>query len=963
MSPDKAAGFADRNVSGEGYDWTDKQNICPSSAPPWGIDTACPSFDWHGTKDSWGTATTRSIWQDRLKPSMCSPQQRLELFLDNNVDSAVTAMQTLVRVLGVSCIAANQHLGIRLGNPPPPIQTVEDVNVLESWLNLFGYDVNQIGNVVYLVDVPTDVVHIAELGQSDVGAVTSGDRGKLLLDLETKLNLLEQGFSNLGSTLQNIASAIDKAKQGLISAQLATQGKQLTVSAAKIDNDRQKQISTLNHVAAIAKAAVAAATGPSLSSAISNGRDSANEVIDAALQLGTSIVDDSALKRQGDILDNQAKNVAAQGASTEAEVVLALSQETQGLYQGVNDTITGLKNNNNAALQDIDDIKQLASKANIALAKASGADFMAINGKNVPNHVNTVYRRQFDLTRQRYGLAIESAKRTAYLARLSIEQRLGVRLDELHVNIGPLEAPATWADDLCTVQGIDYNALRTATPGAVASSPGQIDAIKGFANQFIGDYVSKLREFVQFYNVQFPFVDSNDAAVISLREDLPSSLSQCVGPSKNLLLYSDSLSANSPDESSATMVSHGGWRVTPCGSGACLRVQSGGTLVNSIVGGIPVLATPPGGSGQASLLVSIADPSPTADSGSGGPDGGVAEPVIPTLAPHASVFQTLVLKAGVRYVLSWWDMARHGDGGPTRNADTVDPYVAAVFDSNWALVSGGSAIVPQQSTDGVTWSDRRTLDVFAPVDGEYHVLFTAAPAGVIGDGVAIANVQLEVSPGNAGGATAYESNGAKNLHATGKCTVDTPDRFRSRFVRRCDNIGCFFELSDVLAIDTQALNQGSSSLLGKLAVGNFNYRNNTVALNVVGTGVIDCSQAPATSCNGSAYVQYDLDHVAYNVPLEDYEGGTRCFDFGQGSIRGGKALASERFITLPLGSADRDLIDQSPFLKPEFSGRPLSGSYRLRIHDEPQLVWKNVQDIQIVMNYGYWSRVARSPGN
>jgi hypothetical protein len=99
------------------------------------------------------------------------------------------------------------------------------------------------------------------------------------------------------------------------------------------------------------------------------------------------------------------------------------------------------------------------------------------------------------------------------------------------------------------------------------------------------------------------------------------------------------------------------------------------------------------------------------------------------------------------------------------------------------------------------------------------------------------------------------------------------------------------------------------------------------------------------------------------VPLDDYEGGIRCFDFGSGNIRGAKALAAERFITLPMSSSDKDMVSQSPFLKPEFSGRPLSGSYRLRILDEPQLVWENVNDVQIVMNYSYWSKVDRSPGN
>jgi len=966
FSPEVAAGGTEK-IHGEGYSWTSQENICQTSASSWAVDTSCPSYNWQGNKASWGVATSRSLWQDRLKPSVCSPQQRLELFLDNSLQTGlgdaqdrVAAMQTLVRVLGLSCISGNQHLGIRLKDAPPPIKTTEDMNVLESWLDLFGYDVDQIGNVVYLVDVPSDVVTVAKAGASDVGAVTSGDRGKLVLDLETKLNLLENGFSTLGTTFQQLSGAIDKTRLEITAAQLATNGQSLSISAAQIENDRKKSQAYLQFAAGIAKAAVASLTSASVSSAFSNGRDAANEFIEAASEIHGAQIDLGALEKSDQNLLDQQKNVSATGANSEAQAVLSLSQTTQGLYQTVNDTITGIKDNNNAALQDIDDLKQTAAKANIAMAKANGADFEEITGKSVPNHVNTVYRRQFDLTRQRYQLALESAKRTAYLARLSIEQRLGVRLDELHVNIGPLEAPATWADDLCTVQGVDYSKLRTATVGADPTSPSEVDTVKGFANQFVGNYIDKLRQFVQFYNVQFPFVDSTDVAVISLREDLPSSLSQCVGPSANLLLYSDSLIARSPDASSSTMTSHGGWRVTQCGLGACLRVQDGGVLVNGGTARAPLIAQPPGDIGHASLLTTVVDVAIPPD------DAGVADPgspPVPSAAPPAALFQTVSLRAGIRYVLSWWDMARNSDGTPLAANSGAAPYTATVFDSNWAVIGGGEPTMPAQSTNGITWSERRAVEIFAPADGEYHVLFSAGPAGIVGSAVAIANVQLEASSGNAGGATAYESNGASAMHATGNCAVDTPDLFRSRFVRKCDTSGCFFELKDVLAIDTQLLNQGSSSFIGKLAPGNFNYRNNTIALNVVGTGVIDCSRSPDNNCNGSAYVQYDLDHKAYDVPLEDYEGGTRCFDFGAGAVRSGKALASERFITLPMSSTDRELIEQSPFLKPEFSGRPLSGAYRLRIHDEPQLVWKNVNDIQIVMNYGYWSRVVRSPGN
>jgi hypothetical protein len=523
------------------------------------------------------------------------------------------------------------------------------------------------------------------------------------------------------------------------------------------------------------------------------------------------------------------------GENAEAQAVLGLSQATSGLYQTINETITALKTNSNDALTAIDGLKQTSAQANIALAKASGADFVSVNGQEIPNQVNTVYRRQFDITSQRYGLALENAKRSAYLARLSIEQRLGVRLDELKNNIGPLEAPSTWADDVCTVQGVNYDKLRKATLGADATSPGENDIIKGFASDFVGSYVDRLRQFVQFYNVQFPFVDSNDVAVVSLREDLPSSLSSCIVPSTNLLMYSDQLDSASSDASSPDMRSRAGWRVTQCGQGTCLRVTGGGALVNDPHG--PAVASPPNGIGRAVLLSTVADSGPATTTGTVDlDDAGAPVPPPQSPAPPAAVFQTVTLTSGFRYVLSWWDMARAVSGAPITDPTSASPYSVSIFDSNWNLVAGGKSIAAAPSTDGVTWSDRRSLDLISAADGEYHVLFSVGNAATVGQAVAIADVQLEQANGLYGEATGYQSNAGSALHPSSKCSSDTPDLFRSRFQRRCDNNGCFFELRDVLAIDTQLLNAGSSSLIGKIADGNFNYRNNTIALNLVGTG-------------------------------------------------------------------------------------------------------------------------------
>ena len=68
----------------------------------------------------------------------------------------------------------------------------------------------------------------------------------------------------------------------------------------------------------------------------------------------------------------------------------------------------------------------------------------------------------------------------------------------------------------------------------------------------------------------------------------------------------------------------------------------------------------------------------------------------------------------------------------------------------------------------------------------------------------------------------------------------------------------------------------------------------------------------------------------------------------------GKALAAEVFITNPLNSTQNTLIQ--PYEKQELRGRPLQGQYTLRIWDVPELVWENVEDIQIIWKYRYWTQ-------
>src|SRR5690606_17739056 len=225
-------------------------------------------------------------------------------------------------------------------------------------------------------------------------------------------------------------------------------------------------------------------------------------------------------------------------AASDVQAALAdLGLDVQDAYGGIVDSLTGIQNSTSDALGALNQLRLNSQLASVALMKAAGADFVQTNGQEVPLHLNTVYRRQFGVLKERYQRALDSAKRAAYLARLSMEQRLGVRFDDFHEDVGPLAAPSVWVDDLCSLQGVDYNALREATPPSEGGSTEEeeIDRIAGFADQYVGDYVRNLEELLEFYTLQNPFKEAEDATIVSLREVLGKDGSSCTRLSPNHL--------------------------------------------------------------------------------------------------------------------------------------------------------------------------------------------------------------------------------------------------------------------------------------------------------------------------------------------------------------------------------------------------------------------------------------------
>ncbi|MCA9606751.1 MAG: hypothetical protein KC619_14195 [Myxococcales bacterium] len=140
----------------------------------------------------------------------------------------------------------------------------------------------------------------------------------------------------------------------------------------------------------------------------------------------------------------------------------------------------------------------------------------------------------------------------------------------------------------------------------------------------------------------------------------------------------------------------------------------------------------------------------------------------------------------------------------------------------------------------------------------------------------------------------------------------------------------------------------------RLAAGSYNYRHEDVAFNIVGSAVVDCRRAVRPwECYGDGNIEYGLRQDGL-VFIENHDREVHSFMAEPGVILEGRALAAERYLTNPLSDVDRTLI--SPFERRELWGRPLAGSYVLRIYGRPEINWRYIESIQMLLHYRYWTR-------
>lgn len=622
-------------------------------------------------------------------------------------------------------------------------------------------------------------------------------------------------------------------------------------------------------------------------------------------------------------------------------------------------------------------------------------DVMTINGND--SATDTVRRRRFNTLYARYQEAHRYAIRTSWLARRALEQRLGMNLLDMHDDMHLVDAPSDWANEVCAMSGFDYREIRDGD----LLIPGD-----SFHTDYVSDYVQRLRAVFESYSIDHPFTDGEDVAVVSLRDQLVGSDGQpCDVPSRNLLAWSDHLAAerdpfhvrpeiefDSLDEpipqTDEEVNGAPAWQKRGCAT-TSVTYTTGDTenpdttfdsnaacvtVVAHVEGG-PAAATGPldgeFGGGQNYVFVfggdGIPDPS--------GPG------YIRTWTEDARIAQEHFLEPGV-YRVSWYGSFMPGWVG----VDAADPADAGLIDQAPAVNHADiQPIVPEPGASAFTRyfyffevEEATTVEVwigaapdFSPTldgDGQPATLHFVDVAAPMLENVSAQFLTRPTANLNAYPPFTYVPTRASGTSRLPVCQDSTGATFRSRWrkscTRLCDTglqscgdagqLACFWEAPFDISLGD--LESGGPLARSNFAFGNFNYRWSNASLNVVGVGVRDCESSPfPDTCYAAGNVSYSLYHDPSSPYLvRNHTGGEYRAPLFPARVEHARALTAERYISNPMSSADRALVE--PYTRTEFRGRPLAGHYRIRIWDDGALDWSRVEDIQLVLGYRYWSR-------
>jgi hypothetical protein len=661
-----------------------------------------------------------------------------------------------------------------------------------------------------------------------------------------------------------------------------------------------------------------------------------------------------------EIANLRAENIAEE----ELQTIDDFNQSIENVLSRLDEQMVATRQAHSRIHGTIAKMDGIRAKAQRAHARASLAWDLG-NGR--VNHVNAVMRARMNTNMFRYDEAWRQAVRYGFIARKAVEQTYGEELDtmthrmSLFGKSGAGQAPYEWADTICYKRGIDYERIRDGKDGSInGTGMASADSEQGYADSYISDYVTKLEDFVESYNVDFPYTEGADIAVVSMRDELKGVRKlDCAVEGPNYLYNSAA-----PDSV------HGSWlcgdvncasfNVTDahgsplgCSNAECETWQTGIRAAKLT----PVLATLPTTT-KFDVPKSLVAQDVSVDAGNYVLS--YYEKCIPaTTAPNAPM-----LTAAVR---AFWTEPTFGAAKP---AKPVELNACSCTNQN-ACQKGEIVKLPIANNKFDVWVrrwgkvrfnqaglGRVALELDAKAQAEKSKL----PYAVL------SAPQLE--PGLA--PTQYFPTDNDGVAPVGICEDTDGKNFRAVWVPGCEHYcpagygldcaqripeedlpeACFYEAN--FSISQEDIERGMLITEAGFAKGNFNYRIDSIALNFVGTNLKSCAGSQLSSaCNAGQFLQYSIDQSG-SYRVRNYEGDLVGAPLFPGKIQMAKGLTAERYLTNPISTGDEALI--STYWRKELNERPLDGEYKIRVYQTEGLQWHHLEDIQIVLKYDDWTR-------
>lgn len=642
---------------------------------------------------------------------------------------------------------------------------------------------------------------------------------------------------------------------------------------------------------------------------------------------------------------------------THRQLALEEDEAVQGTLARMRDRIDALNqieeqmsvhlNRLNGAQAAFESARAAARRA-VANASMMTADF---DTRSLP--VNTLLMNRYEIRRARYDEARRNAVRLAYIARRSLEQRLGTSLESLG-SMTLVEDPGGWVNRLCDASGIDYRSLRR-------------DSLNGYSTSnfmYVGDYVRRLDAVFESYRFDYPFSSATDTTVVSVRDDIVQSRVSCETPVYNMLANGGRLNGH-------------GWS-----DAGCVDI---GESEEEIVGCVtPVPVDPELGPGEAFI-----DSPHDGVAGAyrvvfAGGTSGTGSPEV-SFGDDSRLEQRITLRRPGAYVLSWYGRE---PGALSSAADPEEAVVLTTYDGDeldesatFALTGEGPgawtryfrlyrtwragefavAIVPQGMN--AAEPDEQTVDVAALQLEDVSELVTEMPSSLMAAADRHrprAFVETTSRAGHAMMASCEDARGvAFRRHWS-------PVQY-ARVCPRGEGATCSETEASLLgfrdytfSISQAQIERGDVFGQSGIARGNFNYRTDSIAVNFVGTGVRACDRSPfPSSCYSSGNIQYSIYHTddGPGFQVRNHAGGIYDAPLFPGIVEQARGVAAERYVTNPMSSADAALV--GPYLRRELMGRPLAGHYTIRVWETPGVNFEAIEDVQVILNYRYWTRLER----